>query len=169
MPDALTVHRFGNGSHFQLNRAIQGKRGTYFNRLGNLSKALRLDLELVDSVGQALGVEVALIVRSECVAILVALADEFNRGFEGEAVGIGDFEAKLSGVALGVDVKSEEQESEKENADLDECAHGFDEKEPLCYQFRWCGIELRKECCLGWSTWFFTNCLHRSDKCGGRG
>jgi len=78
-----------------------------------------LALEAVDSVGQALGVKVALIVSCEGVAILVGLADELNRGFEGEAVGIGDFEAKFSGVALGVDVRSEEQESEKWNADLD--------------------------------------------------
>ena len=119
MRGAVTVTDSDSGGHFQANRAIQGKRGTYFNRLGDLSEALRLDLKLVDSVRQALGVEVALIVGGEGMAILVALADEFNRGLEGEAVGIGDFEAKFSGVALGIGMRSEEQQSEKENADLD--------------------------------------------------
>ena len=67
-------------SQFQLNGAIQGKRGAYFNRLGNCSKALRDDLDLVDSVGQPLGVQFALTIRSECLAILIALAEEVNRG-----------------------------------------------------------------------------------------
>jgi hypothetical protein len=42
------------------------------------------------------------------MAILIALADEFNGGFQGEAGGVRDFEAKFSGVAL-----REERESKQ--------------------------------------------------------
>jgi hypothetical protein len=74
----------------QPNGAIQGERRAYFDRLGNLGKALRLNLDLINSVGQALGVQVALLIRSECMAILVALADEFNRALQAQSSGIGD-------------------------------------------------------------------------------
>jgi hypothetical protein len=40
------------------NCAIHGERGTYFNRLGNLSKAWHSYLGQVDSVGPARGVQV---------------------------------------------------------------------------------------------------------------
>src|ERR1700684_1282520 len=98
--------------------AFQRKRGAYFNWLGNLGEAWQGDLDLVDSVGQAAGIEGALVVRGECVAIVVALADEFNRGFEGNAVGGGNFEAEFSGIALSVDRKSEERKGKNEDAEV---------------------------------------------------
>ena len=107
MLDALTVTDSEADSQFQPNRPIQGQRGTYFNRLGDFSKALHLDLDLVDSVGQALGIQAALTISSESMAILVAFADESNRSFERETVGPGDFEAEFSGVALGFTRKGE--------------------------------------------------------------
>jgi len=48
---------------------------------------LRSDLNLVDSIGQALGIQVALLIRSECIAIFVALADELNRAPKAEPEG----------------------------------------------------------------------------------
>ena len=48
------------------------------------------------------------------MAIVVALADEFNRGFKGNAVGAGDFEPEFSRVAL-----CQEWESEKEDSDVE--------------------------------------------------
>jgi len=74
---------------------------------------------LVDSVGQASGIEVALIIGGDGMAIVIALADEFNRGFEGKSIRAGDFEAEFAGVALGVERKSEERESEDEDAEVE--------------------------------------------------
>ena len=59
---------------------MQGDRRASFDLLGNLGKALRLNLDLINSVGQPSGVQVALTIRSECLTVLVALADEVNRG-----------------------------------------------------------------------------------------
>jgi hypothetical protein len=73
-----------------VNGAIHGERGTYFNRLGCLSKALGSDLDLVHAIGQAPGIQIALIIRSESMKILVALADELNCGLEAQPGGIGD-------------------------------------------------------------------------------
>jgi hypothetical protein len=101
---------------------------------------LRLDLDLVDAVGQALGIEVALIVGSEGVAILVALADEFDRGFEREAVGVGDFEAEFSGVAL-----REERKSKEEDSEVEQGAHSVGWRKPYAISFRMGDWKLRRE------------------------
>ena len=47
------------------------------------SKSFCDDLHLVDSVGQPLDVQFALVIRSECLVVLIALADEFNRALHG--------------------------------------------------------------------------------------
>ena len=45
---------------------------------------------------------------------LESVTGEIDGGFEREAVGTKDFEAKLSGIALGGDGESEEQKSDDE-------------------------------------------------------
>jgi hypothetical protein len=78
-----------------------------------------VNLDLIDAVGEALGIEVALAVGSEDVAILVALADKLDGSFKGKTVGAGDLEAELSRVALRVHRKSEERKSENEDAGVE--------------------------------------------------
>jgi hypothetical protein len=48
------------------------------------------------------------------MAILVALAEQFDGGLERQAVGAGDFKAKFSGVALRQQRKSEKEKAEVE-------------------------------------------------------
>jgi hypothetical protein len=52
------------------------------------------------------------------VAILIALAEKFDGSLDWQAVRAGNFQAKLSGVALRVDAKGERQ-NEKEKAEVD--------------------------------------------------
>ena len=68
------------------------------------------------------------------MAIVVALADELNRGFEGKAVGIGDFEAEFS---VGLSMEND-GEGKQEDGEVEERAHGCGES--LCYQFRGAGL-----------------------------
>ena len=72
----------------RLDRADTG-RAPVPRRLSLIS-AGRLDPDLVNSIGQALGLQVALVARSECMPILVALADNLNRALDSQSSGIGD-------------------------------------------------------------------------------
>jgi hypothetical protein len=74
------------------------------------------------------------------MAKLVALADEFDRGFEREAVGVGDFEAELSRVAL-----REERKSKEENSEVEQGAHSVGWRKPYAISFRMGDWKLRRE------------------------
>src|SRR5580693_8561710 len=124
-----------------------------------------MDLDLVDAIRQAFGIQVALIVGGESVAILVALADKFDSGLKGEIVGTGDLKAKLSSVALGVDGKSEERKSETKDSELEQCAHGSGRRN-LMLSVSGFEIGLRTGGAGGESIYGFTKCLHQPDKCG---
>jgi hypothetical protein len=50
---------------------------------------------------------------------LEGVAGEFDRGFDGEAIGASNFEAEFSRVAL-----RQERESEKDNAEVKQATHG---------------------------------------------
>lgn len=78
-----------------------------------------LDLEAVASEGEIAGGELAGVVGGERAVELEGVTGEIGGGFEGETVGAGDFEAELSGVALGVSRKREERKSEKEDAEVE--------------------------------------------------
>ena len=77
-----------------------------------------MDMNLVHAVGQAPGTQVALIIRGEGVAILIALAEQFDGSLDWQAVRAGNFQAKFSSVALRVDAKGERQ-NEQEEAEVD--------------------------------------------------
>jgi hypothetical protein len=79
-----------------------------------------MDLEAVASEREIAGGELAGIVGGEGAVKLEGVTGEIDGGFEGEIIGAGDFEAELSGVALGADGKSEEQEAEVEQGAHDD-------------------------------------------------
>ena len=66
------------------------------------AKPCATNLDPINSVGQALGVHAAPLVRSECLAILGALADEVNRAaLHAQSSGILDRQTQLPSGALG--------------------------------------------------------------------
>ena len=73
-----------------------------------------LDLETIEAERKIAGDELAGVVGGERAVELEGVAGEFDGGFDGEAVGAGDFEAEFSGVAL-----RQERESEKEKAEVE--------------------------------------------------
>lgn len=68
-------------------------------------------METVATEGEIAGDELAGIVSGEGTVELDGVTGEFGGGFQGEAVGAGDFEAELSRVALRADRKGEEENS----------------------------------------------------------
>src|SRR5208283_825471 len=80
--------------------AVHGESGTYFHRLGKLSETLRLDPDLIDSIREAPGVQVALIVRSECITVVVGLANKLDCALQAQSRGIGDGQTQFPGVSL---------------------------------------------------------------------
>ena len=72
----------------------------------------------IDAVRQAFSTYIALLVRRESVAILIALAEQFDGSLDWQAVRAGNFQAKFSSVALRVDAKGERQ-NEQEEAEVD--------------------------------------------------
>ena len=82
-----------------------------FDRFGYVRKARLLNFELIDAVGQALHIEVTLIVGRKSVAILIRLADDLNRGFHAETVRIGHSKAQFAAIALA----KERQGAKKKN------------------------------------------------------
>jgi len=55
---------------------------------------------------------------------LKCVTGKIDGGFQGEAVGAEDLEAKFSCVALGADRESQERESEEQDAEVEKLAHG---------------------------------------------
>jgi hypothetical protein len=78
-----------------------------------------MDLESVASERKIAGGELAGIVGGEGAVELEGVTGEIDGGFEGETIGAGDFEAKLSGVALGVDGNGE-RENEEQDAEVEQ-------------------------------------------------
>ena len=107
-------HRFGNGSQFQLDRAIQGKRGTDFNRLGERRKALQLDLDLVDSIGQALDLQMALSSVVNVWRYSLPWLTSSTALFSAQSGGIGDGQTQFPGSALRQHGKSPQKYSKKQ-------------------------------------------------------
>ena len=87
MPESLTVTEVETGRQHRTKSEIRGNRGANINRLGNRSEARHLDSNPVESVGQPLGDEGAILVRGECVLVLISLAQQLDRAFDAEAVG----------------------------------------------------------------------------------
>ena len=81
-------------------------------------KRFAANLEAVESEVKIADGELACVVGSERAMELEGIVGEFDRGFERKAVGAGDFEAELSGVALGHD-----GESKQEKSDVKQPAH----------------------------------------------
>ncbi len=80
---------------------------------------MRLNLDLVDAIGQAPGIKVAPIVRSERITVVVGLANEFNCALQAQSRWIGDGQTQFPGGPLRFDRKSEERKSEqKENREI---------------------------------------------------
>ncbi|HWY22793.1 MAG TPA: hypothetical protein VNX26_16315 [Candidatus Acidoferrum sp.] len=79
-----------------------------------------MDLEAVASEEQVARDELAGVVSGERAVELEGVAGEIDRGFDREAVGADNFEAKFSGIALGVDNKSQERESEEQDAEVEQ-------------------------------------------------
>ena len=92
-----------------------------------------LNLEAVAAEGEIAGGELAGVVGGKGTVEQEGVTGEIDGGFEGEGVGSGDFEAELSGVALGVDRKSEEQKREDE---VESGAHVVEWSNPYATSFR---------------------------------
>jgi hypothetical protein len=82
------------------------------DRFRYLRKARLLDFELIDAIGQALHIQVALIVGRQSISVLIGLADDLHRGFHGKTGRIGDFKAQFSAIALA----KERQRRKEENS-----------------------------------------------------
>jgi hypothetical protein len=78
-----------------------------------------MDLEAVASEREIAGGELAGIVGGEGAVKLEGVTGEIDGGFEWEIIGAGDFEAELSGVALGGDGNGE-RESEEQDAEVEQ-------------------------------------------------
>ncbi len=64
------------------------------------------------------------VVGGERAVQLKCVTGKIDGGFQGQAVGAEDLEAKFSGVALGGDRENHEQESEEQDAEVEKLAHG---------------------------------------------
>ncbi len=73
-----------------------------------------LHLEAITTEKEIAGEDKAGIVGGEGAVELDGIACEFSRGFDGEAVRVGDFEAEFSGIALRQERESDEEEGELE-------------------------------------------------------
>ena len=100
MPDALTFTDSETEATFSRIVRSKGSAERISTDSETWSKAWRLDLDLIDSIGQPLGIQVALIVGRKCMAILVGLADELNRALQAQPGGIGDGQTQFPSGAL---------------------------------------------------------------------
>jgi hypothetical protein len=106
------------GGDAELDEIFGGKRGVDFDDAIERGERFALDLETVTAEGNIPGGELSGVVSGERAVELEGVTGEFDGGFDGETVRVSDFEAKLSGIALGFARKGE-RESEKEDAEVE--------------------------------------------------
>ena len=107
------------GGDIQFDEIVGGERGMNFDQAIVGRERFAVDLKAVGGEGKIADDEGAGIIGGEGAVELQGVTGELDGGFEGEAVGAGDFEAKLSGVALGEEGEGEEGEDEEEDSEVE--------------------------------------------------
>jgi hypothetical protein len=103
-----------DGGDAQLNRIFGWKYGMDFDKAVVRREGFPLDTQTVTGERKIAGDKLAGLLGGKSAVELEGVAGEFDGGFQRKTVRTGDFEAKLSGVALREERKSKQEDGEVE-------------------------------------------------------